>query len=63
MEGVDEVEVFVPFTGRWVGGYELAVRSEDGGFFLRRAYDGTVLPTPLPAERVRVARAEPAVPI
>lgn len=63
MERVDEVEVFVPFTGRWVGGYELAARTEDGGYVVRRAYDGTVLPTPLPAERVRAARAEPAVPI
>ena len=48
----DEVEVWVDFDQRWVGGYEVAQRDDDG-VRVRRRHDGAVLPEPLPPQAVR----------
>jgi anti-sigma B factor antagonist len=50
------VEVFVPFTGRWVDGYDIAASTTVGGstaYWVRRRSDGHLLPEALEAERVR----------
>ena len=52
-----QVEVRSTFSGRWVSGFEIAERLQHDRFLLRRRSDGTVLPVPFAAKRVR-ARPE-----
>ena len=60
MSRSDEVEVFVTFTGTWVGGYEITgERTADDAAYVRRRHDGAVLPTPIPVDRLRLAHAAP----
>ena len=57
----DEVEIFVPFSGQWVDGYELAdaaPQARDGdAFWVRRQSDGAVLPEAVAADRIRPAHS------
>jgi hypothetical protein len=46
------VDVWIPYTGEWRSGFAIEGRSDDG-FRLRRLSDGTVLPAPVPEDRVR----------
>lgn len=56
----DEVEVYETFTQRWVGGYEVADKpGDDDAFLLRRQHDGSVVPAPIPADRIRPAHSAP----
>lgn len=57
----DEVEIYVPFSDRWVGGYEVAEKAgqETDAFWVRRQSDGEVLPGQLPADRIRPAHSGP----
>lgn len=52
-----EVEVWSPYTQRWVDGF-VAVRVGAGEVVLRRCCDASVLP-PVAAERVRPVRPAP----
>ncbi len=57
----DEVEVFVPFEDRWVPGFEVAAAERERGeamFRVRRQSDGSELPVPLDASRIRPAHSE-----
>jgi hypothetical protein len=56
----DEVEIYVPFSGQWVDGYELAdaaSQRDADTFWVRRQSDGTVLPEALSADRIRPAHS------
>ena len=58
----DEVEIYVPFSGQWVDGYELAdaaPQQEADAFWVRRQSDGSVLPEVVSADRIRPARSAP----
>lgn len=57
----DEVEVFVPYEDRWVPGFEVSTADRERGeamFRVRRQSDGTELPVPLDATRIRPAHSE-----
>jgi UDP-N-acetylmuramyl pentapeptide synthase len=62
MERSGAVEVFVPFSGQWIDGYELVdeTAADDGapGVWVRRQSDGSLLPEALDADRVRPAPPE-----
>ena len=53
----DEVEVFETFSGTWRPGYELADTVSEDSFLLRRQRDGEMLPTAIPADRIRPAHS------
>jgi hypothetical protein len=56
----DEVEIFVPFSGQWVDGYELADQGPaeaPDAYWIRRQSDGVVLPEVVPATRIRPAHS------
>ncbi len=58
----DEVEVFVPYERRWIGGYEVAAADRERGeamYRVRRQSDGVELPEALDATRIRPAHSEP----
>jgi hypothetical protein len=59
----DEVEVFIPYNGVWSAGFEVADTQTgptgEPEFRLRRQSDGSVLPTLLPADRIRPAHSAP----
>jgi hypothetical protein len=58
----DEVEVYVPFEGRWVPGFEVPAAERERGesmFRVRRQADGTELPVRLDATRIRPAHSQP----
>lgn len=60
MARVDEVEIFVPFSGQWVDGYELADQGPPDtpdAFWVRRQSDGVVLPEVVSADRIRPAHS------
>ena len=60
MARADEVEIFVPFSGQWVDGYELADQAPAGSpdaYWIRRQSDGEVLPEVVPADRIRPAHS------
>lgn len=54
----DVVEVWCPSTGRWVPGYRILDRRDDGSVVVAHA-DGVALPVPLDPSAVREAAASP----
>lgn len=52
----DDVEVFNAFVGAWTGGFRIA-RVVEYGYRLKRASDGTMLPTVTGEADVRIVRA------
>jgi hypothetical protein len=50
------VEVRRRFDGAWAGGFEVS-KSDDGGYWLRRVSDGSVLPVEFAPDDVRPAPA------
>ena len=60
MAHADEVEIFVPFSGQWVDGYELADQGppdSPDAYWVRRQSDGVVLPEVVSADRIRPAHS------
>ena len=56
----DGVEVYETYSQRWVGGFEVAERANDGdAYWVRRQADGTVLPDLIAADRIRPANSAP----
>lgn len=50
----EPVEVFIPLTGSWVGGF-VVLEEHGDNLSLRRDSDGAVLPASVPAPQVRPA--------
>jgi len=52
----DHVELYVKYTDRWSGGFEIAAVVE-GGYQVRRVSDAMLLPAPTSPSDIRPAEA------
>jgi hypothetical protein len=52
----DQVELRSRFEGTWSSGFEIAA-VVDGGYSVRRTYDGELLPAPTGTDDIRLATA------